>query len=542
MHCLFLFKKREHYLKIQKRSTRRLRYSGASADVRGQHLSSAPILAWGPSDGTQLPVLHKVESSARGRGCVTLANAPRPNNKLFAVTVGVGASGHSAASPTHSARMSCVGAKRRALSAAQAAGTGAARRGVGYFGVGVVSGGAGQAAQRARRDRAACAQGGGGGGGECTRRAGMATRYAASDRGAASDELRSAVCMCAERGLHFGVVRRPDALRRSQIAERNIVYCSDDELVRAPRRCVPRRAGARRDAPCCRIAPFRAAAARHLRSARHRHPAPSGRLRGPSRGERGCAAHGRAPPARSLRLAWAAPRRVHVGRTECAPFMPRGAPLRARHPTVCAQQRRCPYFLLWRRLPTQNSRNAWAATFFFFLFFLSRLAAAVPLGSHRGGCGCARAMRAPLRPSPAGGPRERASRERWRSPLVRARARSGNRSMRKPHQSGPRAPPRRVPRKAPGCARARHWGTQEKHSKLPSKWPARANRANAIPGASDKSAPAHAPPPVACLAGARGRVSVVVVVARGGGRGEARARPCGYGWDGMGWAQRVCGC
>ena len=363
----------------------------------------------------------------------------------------------------------------------------------------------------------------------------MATRYAASDRGAASDELRSAVCMCAERGLHFGVVRRPDALRRSQIAERNIVYCSDDELVRAPR-CVPRRAGARRDAPCCRIAPFRAAAARHLRSARHRHPAPSGRLRGPSRGERGCAAHGRAPPARSLRLAWAAPRRAAF--MSGAPSAPRSC--RAAHPYApaihCLRSAAALFiYLLWRRLPTQNRRNAWAATFFFFLFF-SWQAAAVPLGSHRGGCGCARAMRAPLRPSPAGGPRERASRERWPSPLVRARARSGNQSMRKPHQSGPRAPPRRVPPKAPVRARARHRGTQEMHAKMPSKWPARGNRANAIPRASDNSAPAHAPPPVACLAGARGRVSGVVVVARGGGRWEARARQCGYGWDGMGWA------
>lgn len=360
----------------------------------------------------------------------------------------------------------------------------------------------------------------------------MATRYAASDRGAASDELRSAVCMCAERGLHFGVVRRPDALRRSQIAERNIVYCSDDELVRAPRRCVPRRAGARRDAPCCRIAPLRAAAARHLRSARHRHPAPSGRLRGPSRGERGCAAHGRAPPARSLRLAWAAPRR--------AAFMS-GAPsarrsCRAAHPcapTIHCLRSAAALFILSRVAAAANAKPSkrMGSDILFLPFFFSWLAAAVPLGSHRGGCGCARANRAPLRPSPAGGPRERASRERWLSPLVRARARSGNRSMRKPHQSVPRAPPRRVPRKAPGCARAQHRGTQEMHAKMPSKWPARANRANAMPGASDK-APAHAPPPVACLAGARGRVVGwwwSHGAGEGGRRGRGRADTGGMG-------------
>ena len=62
--------------------------------------------------------------------------------------------------------MSCVGAKRRALSAAQAAGAGAARRGVGYFGVGVVSGGgrAGRS-EGTSRSRGLCAGGGGGGGG-----------------------------------------------------------------------------------------------------------------------------------------------------------------------------------------------------------------------------------------------------------------------------------------------------------------------------------------------------------------------------------------
>ena len=177
-------------------------------------------------------------------------------------------------------------------------------------------------------------------------------------------------------------------------------------------------------------------------------------------------------------------------------------------------------------------------------FFFQMLAAAVPLGIHRGDCGCARAMRAPLRPSPAGGPRERASRERWPSPLVRARARSGNRSMRKPHQSGPRAAEAR-PAKSPGVRARPTPGNTRKACKIAIKMAgARAGTARMRSPAHRIIArrPMHAPPPVACLAGARGRVSGVVVVARGGGRWEARARPCGYGWDGMGWAQRACGC
>ena len=68
-----------------------------------------------------------------------------------------------------------------------------------------------------------------------------------------TDELRGAQTVDADKRLYFSVVRRPEALRRSSTASNNIVYCSDDELVRPSVGARPGAAGAARG--CLPIAP-----------------------------------------------------------------------------------------------------------------------------------------------------------------------------------------------------------------------------------------------------------------------------------------------
>ena len=413
----------------------------------------------------------RLDSSARGRGCVTLANAPRPtvrNNKLFAVTVGVGASGHSAASLAHSTRMSCVGAKRRALGAAQAAGAGAARRGVGYFGVS--GGGRAGRSEGTSRSRGLCA-GGGGGSARGGRAWLLATRLRTGVRHRTCCGRR---CACALSGVCTSAWcddPTPCAGRRSPSATSSTAPTTS-WCVRRPAACraAPGRDGTRRAAASL-------LSARPQRGILDPRGTATQRPRAAFAGPRVASAGAPPTDVRRPRARCGLPGPRRAAPRSCRAHRVRAVHVARRTPTrppstVCAQQRPFSYFRLWRRLPTQNPSKRMGSEILFLPFFFKCWLPPCPSGSTAATAGarvpCARrcghrrqAARASERPA-NGGPRRS---------FARARAR-GTEACENPIKAA-RAPPRRVPPKAPGCARVRHRGIQEKHAKLPSKWPAR---------------------------------------------------------------------